>query len=1772
MKKILIADGDADNLYTLKMLFERNGFEVALANEGTQAREHLNREQFDLIISDVILDGITGLALCDECSRNPDYKNVPFLFYTGGGMETPDEELALRLGASKYINNYLEPDEILEVINELLDPDWKDSKKAALLETQKAEFQTAYDQRLIKELENQNAALRLEISESREIDPQPKSVSDDNFETIFKRAAVGVCEVDCTTLKFVKTNQKFCEIVDYTVEELSDLTFEDLVHPEDFSSGAVILSQLISGEIREFSKEKRYLRKGGQIVWANVTVSPTWKEGEEPATVIAVTQEITTQKLVEEEFRESEQRLRTILDTGPDCIKIIGQKGELLDMNPAGLEMIEADEFEQVRGKLLLDLVLPEYQSDFAALTKRVLNGEEASLEFEIEGLKGNRRWLSTKATPLRKKEGGIESILGVTRDITDQKGFEAALVLSEDRYRDLVENSPFLILTHDLDGIVLSANLSVVEKFGYSLSEIEGMNFRDMVLEEFLPDYENYLDELRENGRAEGLARLKTKTGSVRIWEYTNTVRTEGVKDPVVRAIATDVTHRRESATIIAGQKLVLEMVALGSPLSDTLLKLLSMTEELAPEMICSIFLFDEPGAFLHSGVSPNLPSDYIETLNGTKVGEGVGSCGTAAFRGETVIVRDIRTDPLWAEYRDDALKFGLLACWSAPIRDAAGNVLGTFAIYYKTATGPTPRHIRLVELATGSAAIAITHSIWEERLRNNERRLNIAQAAARIGDWQFDVNSQQIVWSDTLYDIFGRDPAGGTPSFEEHLAFYEDEDSRRLKECVELAVTTGKGYSLDLKVKGDTDRFISAIGQPVLDENGSVIKLYGTGQEITERKIAEDSIRFQAHLLDAVRQAVIAVDIEGKIVYWNQFASTLYGWPGDDVIGRDIYDVIMPDLSRDNSGKLLADLIERKSWNGEMVFSNKSGEQFSVQLFVSAVYDNQEVLIGLVGISLDITERKRSESALQKSEERLRILFDHMIDGFYYSTKDGRLIDINPSMVEMFGYSSRDEMLKVDVAKDLYFDPADRKKRTSTTEAEKSDIYRMRRKDGSEIWVEDNGRYIYDDDGQILFHEGVLRDVTERMRAEELIKDANERLALSQLIGKIGSFEWNIRSNAVFWSPVQELLYGLQPGEFADDFENWKRLVHPDDLQVTNDRLQVALETGDYSVEFRIIRPDKELRWIQARAEVFYGDDGKPLRIVGVNLDVTDRKNAENAIAEANGRAIMEYENLLGILGELARTFGTARNIDAIFHAIIKFTSATVPCSALIISLKKDQVRREPIFFWHGDSVRDVCELSGFPVAENLAERAMETGEVLISDILTDDRNQELKSTLIAPMKIKGDVIGAIEVYSIESEGYANAHKATIRMMANLAANAIENVRLLELEIQRAEQVKRSQKLESVGRLAGGIAHDFNNMLTAINGYSELALKRLDVDDPIRSNIIEIKKAGERSADLTRQLLAFSRQQVLQLKHFNLNEIINDIMMLLRRLIGENLDLQTKLSADLGSIESDPGQFSQIVINLAVNARDAMPNGGQLTIETTNVSVGPLSAGNYPGLPGGEYVLMTIADTGIGMDKELLKKIFEPFFTTKVVGKGTGLGLATVYGFIRQSDGHIFVESRVKEGTTFSIYMPRVDIPAPETKKVKDEAMKGRKTETILIVEDEDMVRALTRQVLEESGYKIIEAVNGVEALAICEDLKDEIDLVITDIIMPQMGGQELCERLSELRPDLPVIFTSGYTDDANLSEYIVDEDANFLGKPFTFDELVEKVEKFLDSESGA
>jgi two-component system, cell cycle sensor histidine kinase and response regulator CckA len=639
-------------------------------------------------------------------------------------------------------------------------------------------------------------------------------------------------------------------------------------------------------------------------------------------------------------------------------------------------------------------------------------------------------------------------------------------------------------------------------------------------------------------------------------------------------------------------------------------------------------------------------------------------------------------------------------------------------------------------------------------------------------------------------------------------------------------------------------------------------------------------------------------------------------------------------------------------------------------------------------------------------------------------------------------------------------------------------------------------------------------------------LLRESEERFRAMFESAAVGTGLMNADGRIVSSNRALEKLLGYSKNELRQ--MSLADYSHADDVAAELELFEelFAGKREDYRIEKRYISKDGTVVWAHVAVALVRDADGQPQFGIGMVEDITEAKQAELALRESEER----YRELFENANDMVFTLDLAGNFTAVNRKGEQITGYT----------------REELL---GTSIEELYVPEDREVA--LTDfRSTITGQVGGKTreyrIFTKDGRRASIEIATTPIRERGTVVG----------------------LQGIARDVSERK---ELE----ERLRQAQRMEAVGQLAGGIAHDFNNLLTGITGYTEFALTALqNGDGVVREDIDEIRKAADRASSLTRQLLAFSRKQILQPKILDLNAVVEDTEKMLRRLIGEDIEVVTALGSGLGSVKADPGQIEQVLVNLVVNARDAMLNGGTVTIETSNVEVeGYHSRASAGPVPPGAYVMLRVADTGIGMNEETKARLFEPFFTTKEQGKGTGLGLSTVYGIVKQSGGYVTVESEPGKGTAFKIYLRRLAETKDET-EANDTTNPGAVagSETILLVEDEDIVRRLVRQILERSGYDVIEACEGEEALEILQKAETPIHLLVTDVVMPRMGGAELVERLQSLGSSTKVLFMSGYTDKAIVSEGNLQPGTEFLQKPFTSAALAQKVRSVLDGASAA
>ena len=795
-------------------------------------------------------------------------------------------------------------------------------------------------------------------------------------------------------------------------------------------------------------------------------------------------------------------------------------------------------------------------------------------------------------------------------------------------------------------------------------------------------------------------------------------------------------------------------------------------------------------------------------------------------------------------------------------------------------------------------------------------------------------------------------------------------------------------------------------------------------------------------------------------------------------------------------------------------------------VELFEQVATD---VSLGLDHLETE-AQRRRIEAELADSQRRLHLAIEAAAIGTYEWDLTTGQVAWDQRSLQLFGYAQGgfDGTYSSFAARVHPDDRATVEKVMAQAMATGSPFahdFRLVWTDGSIHWITSRGEFVCDEAGRPIRLHGVTFAVDEKKQAEQALRESDERLQQAVRVAGIGIFEHDHLRNRMYWSPELRAMQG-RDADSPVVLDDYLTLLHPDDrdsLFRQLHRSQDPAADGRFDAEHRLILPDGSLRWTRTSAQTFFAGEGSlrhPTLTIGAVTDVTDQK-----------RAYEELRKLASVV-EMSNEFV---GIATLQGQVIYLNRSAMQMVGLE-SLAEAQSKTVFDFFPESD-LADARE----NLIPAIVKQGFWTGETHLCHFKTGQ-----------PIDV--DLTG----FQIHDEHGQPMAIATVSRDITERKRAAADKAKLEISLRQA------QKMESIGRLAGGVAHDFNNMLTVILGFAELAKQRATADDPPEGYLDEISKAAERSRQMTQQLLGFSRQQIIAPKPANLNSIIEDLRVPLSRLIGEDVDLHFFPEAALWSALLDASQVNQILLNLCVNARDAMPGGGKLTIETANFVASPEYSGKLLDCQPGDYVVLAVSDSGVGMSAELQERIFEPFFTTKERGKGTGLGLATVYGIIRQNGGFINVYSEPGRGSTFRVYFPRLASGVEITESASTPAPRG--TGRILLVEDDLLVRQVAAEALSQVGYTPLVATSPEDALRLCTESGSDICLMLTDVVMPGMTGSELRDRVNALHPEIKVLFMSGYTSNVIVHHGVLKPGIHFIQKPFGVEQLARKIAEVL------
>lgn len=888
------------------------------------------------------------------------------------------------------------------------------------------------------------------------------------------------------------------------------------------------------------------------------------------------------------------------------------------------------------------------------------------------------------------------------------------------------------------------------------------------------------------------------------------------------------------------------------------------------------------------------------------------------------------------------------------------------------------------------------------------------------------------------------------------------------------------------------------------------------------------------------------IMVHRAGELVFANQAGLDLVGAKDlSQVLGRNILEFTVPadrDEAERRIGKTSTEKVTTRP--GEMKCRCLDGRLKDIEISgTPIVFEGQPASLAVIQ---DITERKEAErdlallneqlenlvaektEGLKSANERLSVILESQPVVSYLGELSDRftLTYMSERVREFSGFEPEEFLGEATLWEDrIHSDSKEEILHGPTILAEKGQVereYRWQIADGTYRWFYHFTKIVGGDAAEPHQFVGIWQDITNRKEAEMMLRESEERFRATFEQAAVGIAHTTpagrfLRLNERFCNflgyPEEELIN-----------LSFRDITHPDDRDLSTEYVGNAIEgTAPIGgIEKRYFRKDGSEVWGNSCVSFVADANGKPKYLIAAITDITDRKRMEERLSVAERKGKVGH----WIWDIVADDLSWSDEIYTIFGLQPQEFEATY--EAFVQSVHPEDR----------------------PLVENSVNRALE-----------EKKPYGIEHRVVLPN-------GETRIVFEEAEVNFNTAGEPLRMFGTVQ-DITERKQHEEELAQREEELRQSQKMEAVGQLAGGVAHDFNNLLTAILGYADSVYHDLPLNDPLRQDVREILTAGERGATLVSRLLSFSRKQFLQPEVLDLNSVVNDMDRMLRRVIGEDIELITEAGTGAMTIHVDAGQIDQAILNLGVNARDAMPKGGRLQIQTEVATIDSRSANSSLDLNPGKYVVLSISDTGVGMDEGLRSHIFEPFFTTKEKHKGTGLGLSMVFGFVKQSQGDIEVESKVGEGTTFQIYLPQFAAdPDPETESKSDPDVPPGGTETVLLVEDNEQVRHLIQRMLQGSDYSVLVANDCEEAIQICRDRTEPIDMLLTDVVMPIASGPELARMAAPLQPNMSVLYISGYNEEV-ISEYgVLERDIALLQKPFSKNELLKKMRDVFDS----
>lgn len=1417
--------------------------------------------------------------------------------------------------------------------------------------------------------------------------------------------------------------------------------------------------------------------------------------------------------------------LQALADYSTDALFVKDLEGRYIYANEAAARMA-GHSVESFPGQTDSDIFLPAEASAIRTEDQQIiLTGETLSTTRVLQGPSRLTHY-EVRKMPLRDAAGRICGVVGIARDVTDRYLFELALQKQQQILERIAKGTALTDVLEDLVESIEDECPGVLGSF--LLLDSDGKTLRTGAGRSLPQEYHSIIDGVQAGPQVGSCGTAVWRREPVRVDDIFSDplwrdFRLVAERFGLVACWSIPIMSSKDRGQHVLGTFALYSKTlgVLTNRLDDAIERIENLARIAIEQAQDRRRILDSEARFRtilqNSGDAFYLMQrgGYIADLNDE-------ACNQLGYSREELIGQSV-------SFFDVGFHNGGLEALTRRL-DAGEKV--TFESRHRRKDGVDfPVEIRLSPFMQDGArySVASVRNITERRqaedkLRQQQMLLQESQALSHLGSFEWDIRSNRLTWSDELYRIYGYQPGEIDITVEKFVSHLHPEDRRKVEGAIHAACSGAAGFQTEERIlrSNGEERVLKSTGKVITDESGAAVRIIGACQDITEQKLAAAELESSQKLVTAMAQAspltIYVFDmVERRILYSNFQLVRDMGYTMEE-----FQRFTLGEMSRlihpEDFARFPALLKRWESVEDGVILETeyrildaRSQWRWVISRDMVLNRNGDGQVIQVIGTSWDTTERKTSEIAMQQTVSRMLATLESTADGILVVDLEGRIQDFNRQFLRTWGMSA---------------------------------------------------------------------DLIDQGRREDLVRAFNDHSSMQQVLAQLKDPEGFVRRVSEIYQTPDVATFDVMEfldGRVVERYSQPQRINGVPVGRVWSFRDVTARRTAERALQltqFTVDRAVDSVFWVSPRGEILYVNEAacKTLgydrsELIGKTVPEIDQNfpadHWEAHWQEVKQRGSFTFES--DHLTKDGRTLMTEVTVN-----YLQYEGREYNCAVMRdITLRRQTEAQRDRLWNQSPDLMCICDMNGFIRQANPAWEKLLLWKnddlqhhSWIQYVHPEDRDLTLKCFQSVQ---RGEAVTDL------THRFGNAKNEWHWISWNIIPVLSEKVfyafgRDVTEARHLAEQFQQSQKMEAIGRLAGGVAHDFNNLLTVINGYAEMLLTDFVVGEPFREPIAEIKRSGERAAELTSQLLAFSRRSLIAPRILNLNQIVESTGKMLKRLIGEDIQLNIEMDQELPGVVGDRGRLEQVLMNLAVNSRDAMPHGGRLTVETHHVTIPDFQHSEDIAMTPGDYVCLKIVDTGEGMTEDVRARIFEPFFTTKEVGKGTGLGLSVVHGIVSQFGGSIFVDSEPGCGTTVSLYFPAAAASHDESTS-PSAPQPGRARETVLLVEDDDAVRTITVIALENAGFRVLAAESAAAAVTLARPQMSQIDLLITDVVMPRMGGKELAKIIQSMKPDLPVLYISGYTEDAILQD---GRRTAFLQKPFTPLSLVRQAREVLDASS--